>query len=174
MLADKLSSRWTVSFVVAVVVTIAAVALGTSDRPTPHRSRACSARTPPPVERAPEVSARPIIHSASGLRYWDTVVGNGAMAKPGRVTAHYTGWLWVNGQRGAKIDSSIDRASPFTFTLGAGQVIKGWEEGLSTMRVGGKRVLLIPPDLAYGARGAGTVVPGDSTLAFEVELLSVE
>ena len=174
MLADKLSSRWTVSFVVAVVATIVVVALGTSDRPARKPHRAC---TFAPSELAPpvaEVSARPIIHSASGLETWDTVVGDGPLAGAGRIVVHYTGWLWVNGERGAKFDSSLDRSSPATFNLGQGQLIKGWEEGVPTMRVGSKRFLLIPPDLAYGANGAGLAIPSDSTLLFEVELLSVE
>ena len=110
--------------------------------------------------------------SASGLQYEDTVVGTGPLAGPGRnVTVHYTGWLYVDGQQGAKFDSSKDRDEPFIFPLGAGMVIKGWDEGVQGMQVGGTRVLLIPASLGYGARGAGGVIPPHATLRFEVELL---
>jgi len=87
---------------------------------------------------------------------------------------HYTGWLWENDAKGKKFDSSKDRGQPFEFTIGAGEVIKGWDEGVATMKVGGKRQLLIPPKLGYGARGAGRVIPPNATLLFEVELLGVK
>ena len=87
---------------------------------------------------------------------------------------HYTGWLWVNEAKGTKFDSSVDRGSPFEFPIGRGRVIKGWDEGVSTMKVGGKRTLLIPPQLGYGDRGAGNVIPPGATLLFEVELLGVK
>lgn len=110
----------------------------------------------------------------SGLQYEDTVVGTGAAPAKGQTCSmHYTGWLWENGQKGAKFDSSLDRGQPFAFPLGAGRVIKGWDEGVATMNIGGKRTLLIPPDLGYGARGAGGVIPPNATLLFEVELLGV-
>jgi len=112
---------------------------------------------------------------ADGLKYTDTTVGTGADATPGhKVSVHYTGWLYNNGQKGAKFDSSVDRGEPFTFTLGAQQVIRGWDEGVAGMKVGGKRTLIIPPNLAYGARGAGGVIPPNATLTFDVELLKVE
>jgi peptidylprolyl isomerase len=112
---------------------------------------------------------------ADGLKYTDTTVGTGAEAEPGhKVTVNYTGWLDQNGHKGRKFDSSLDRNQPFTFTLGAQQVIRGWDEGVAGMKVGGKRTLTIPPDLAYGPRGAGGVIPPDATLIFDVELLKVD
>jgi FKBP-type peptidyl-prolyl cis-trans isomerase FkpA len=116
-----------------------------------------------------------MITTASGLQYDDTVKGSGDTAAAGRrVSVHYTGWLHdptaTNG-RGAKFDSSKDRGDPFAFPLGAGHVIGGWDEGVQGMQVGGTRVLLIPPQLGYGARGAGGVIPPNATLVFEVELL---
>ncbi|ACY31937.1 MULTISPECIES: FKBP-type peptidyl-prolyl cis-trans isomerase [Comamonas] len=112
--------------------------------------------------------------TASGLQYEDTVVGEGAEAKAGQnVTVHYTGWLYNNGVQGAKFDSSKDRNDPFVFPLGAGMVIKGWDEGVQGMKVGGQRTLLIPAALGYGARGAGGVIPPNATLKFDVELLAV-
>ena len=110
----------------------------------------------------------------SGLQYEDTVVGTGAQATKGKsVTVHYTGWLYQNGVQGAKFDSSKDRNDPFVFSLGAGMVIRGWDEGVAGMLVGGARTLIIPPDLGYGARGAGGVIPPNATLKFDVELLGV-
>jgi peptidylprolyl isomerase len=112
--------------------------------------------------------------TASGLQYEDTVEGTGPCPSRGQTCEmHYTGWLWVNGAKGAKFDSSVDRGEPFEFAIGVGQVIKGWDEGVATMKVGGKRTLLIPPALGYGARGAGGVIPGNATLLFEVELLGI-
>ena len=110
----------------------------------------------------------------SGLQYEDTTVGEGAVAKAGQhVSVHYTGWLYNDGVKGAKFDSSKDRNDPFGFHLGGGQVIKGWDEGVQGMQVGGTRLLVIPPQLGYGARGAGGVIPPNATLLFEVELLGV-
>jgi FKBP-type peptidyl-prolyl cis-trans isomerase FkpA len=112
--------------------------------------------------------------TASGLQYEDTTVGAGAEATAGqRVSVHYTGWLYNNGVKGAKFDSSKDRGDPFEFPLGGGRVIKGWDEGVQGMKVGGTRVLVIPADLGYGSRGAGGVIPPNATLMFEVDLLGV-
>lgn len=111
-----------------------------------------------------------VIETESGLKYTDVEVGTGATPQPGQtVIVHYTGTL----EDGTKFDSSRDRNSPFSFKIGLGQVIRGWDEGLSTMRVGGKRQLIIPPDLGYGARGAGGVIPPNATLLFDVELLNI-
>jgi len=110
--------------------------------------------------------------TGTGLQYEDTVVGTGQTPANGQTCSmHYTGWLWVNGAKGAKFDSSLDRGQPFTFPLGMGRVIKGWDEGVASMQVGGKRTLLIPPALGYGERGAAGVIPPNATLLFEVELL---
>ena len=112
----------------------------------------------------------------SGLQYEDTKVGTGATPQKGQTCVmHYTGWLWENNAKGKKFDSSLDRGKPFEFKLGQGQVIRGWDEGIATMQVGGKRTLIIPPDLAYGSRGVGNgLIPPNSTLVFEVELLDVK
>jgi FKBP-type peptidyl-prolyl cis-trans isomerase FkpA len=110
----------------------------------------------------------------SGLQYEDTTIGEGAVATAGqRVTVHYTGWLYNNGEQGAKFDSSKDRNDPFVFQLGAGMVIRGWDEGVAGMKIGGKRTLIIPAALGYGARGAGGVIPPNATLKFDVELLGL-
>lgn len=113
--------------------------------------------------------------TSSGLSYEDTQVGTGASPAKGQTCVmHYTGWLWENGAKGKKFDSSVDRGEPFTFRLGGHQVIKGWDEGVAGMKVGGKRRLEIPPDLGYGARGAGGVIPPNATLIFDVELLKTK
>jgi FKBP-type peptidyl-prolyl cis-trans isomerase len=116
-----------------------------------------------------KVSGQPVT-TASGLQYWDIVVGTGATATPGStVKVHYTGFLTT----GQKFDSSRDRGEPFSFPLGQGQVIKGWDEGVAGMKVGGQRQLRIPPQLGYGAAGAGGAIPPNATLIFDVELLEV-
>jgi len=113
--------------------------------------------------------------TASGLQITDTTVGTGASPKPGQTCVmHYTGWLYVNGMKGKKFDSSVDRGEPFEFPIGRGRVIKGWDEGVASMKVGGKRTLIIPPALGYGDRGAGGVIPPNAVLMFDVELLGVK
>ena len=112
--------------------------------------------------------------TASGLQYLDTTEGSGATAVAGkRVKVHYTGWLYNDGVQGAKFDSSKDRNDPFVFGLGAGMVIRGWDEGVAGMKIGGARTLIIPADLGYGSRGAGGVIPPNATLKFDVELLEL-
>jgi peptidylprolyl isomerase len=113
--------------------------------------------------------------TASGLQITDTVVGTGESPKAGQTCVmHYTGWLYTNGIKGKKFDSSVDRNEPFEFPIGRGRVIKGWDEGVATMKVGGKRTLIIPPALGYGASGAGGVIPPNAVLMFDVELLGVK
>ena len=127
---------------------------------------ACTAPVPPPGG------------CVADLERIDTLAGTGAVATSGSdVTVHYTGWLYdkkAPQQRGLKFDSSVDRGQPFTFLLGAGQVIRGWDDGVAGMKVGGKRTLLIPADLGYGSNGAGGVIPPGASLVFDVELLDVK
>ena len=111
----------------------------------------------------------------SGLKYEDIKIGEGASPHTGQTCVmHYTGWLYNDGVKGKKFDSSLDRGTPFEFPIGEGHVIKGWDEGVASMKVGGKRTLIIPPDLGYGSRGAGGVIPANATLLFEVELLGIK
>jgi peptidylprolyl isomerase len=134
---------------------------------------ALTAATVPPASVAAATSQ--VTEMPDGLKYTDDMIGAGATAASGeKVTVHYTGWLDNNGAKGKKFDSSLDRGEPFSFTLGAQQVIAGWDEGVAGMKVGGKRTLIIPPELAYGARGAGGVIPPNATLIFDVELLQVQ
>lgn len=113
--------------------------------------------------------------TSSGLQITDSKVGTGASPKTGQTCVmHYTGWLYQDGAKGRKFDSSLDRGEPFEFVIGMRQVIGGWDQGVATMKVGGKRTLIIPPELGYGARGAGGVIPGNATLMFDVELLEVK
>ncbi|WP_409998998.1 FKBP-type peptidyl-prolyl cis-trans isomerase [Bradyrhizobium sp. SZCCHNRI2007] len=132
-------------------------------------SRAVSAQTS---------SAKPTgktMTTPSGLQIIDTKEGTGATPTRGQTCVmHYTGWLYENGQKGKKFDSSVDRNEPFEFPIGMKRVIAGWDEGVATMKVGGKRTLIIPPELGYGARGAGGVIPPNATLMFDVELLGVK
>src|SRR6476646_8281947 len=106
--------------------------------------------------------------TSSGLQITDTKVGTGASPKTGQTCVmHYTGWLYENGQKGKKFDSSVDRGEPFEFPIGTHRVIAGWDEGVATMKVGGKRTLIIPPQLGYGERGAGSAIPPNATLIFD-------
>ena len=131
---------------------------------------AAASAAPPAGASAPSKTAGKPVTTPSGLKYWDLKKGTGAVAKTGDpVKVHYTGWL----TDGKKFDSSVDRGEPFGFKLGAGMVIKGWDEGVAGMKVGGKRQLRIPPDLGYGARGAGGVIPPNAELVFDVQLLAV-
>jgi FKBP-type peptidyl-prolyl cis-trans isomerase len=131
-----------------------------------------AAATPP--GRA-DAAQNQVIEMPDGLKYTDTKLGDGAAAAAGdKVSVHYTGWLSKDGAKGAKFDSSRDRGRPFDFTLGAHQVIAGWDEGVAGMKVGGERTLTIPPELGYGAGGAGAVIPPNATLIFDVELLKVQ
>jgi len=129
------------------------------------------ATTPTDTEKKSETK---MTRTTSGLQYSDRVVGTGASPRQGQVVVvNYTGWLWENGAKGKKFDSSVDRGTPFEFPLG-GRVIKGWNEGIASMKVGGKRTLLIPPQLGYGANGMSPVIPPNATLLFDVELLGVK
>jgi peptidylprolyl isomerase len=124
---------------------------------------------------ASKAQAAKTMTTASGLQITDSKVGTGATPKPGQTCVmHYTGWLYQNGAKGKKFDSSVDRGEPFEFPIGQKRVIAGWDEGVATMKVGGKRTLIIPPALGYGARGAGDAIPPNATLIFEVELLGVK
>jgi peptidylprolyl isomerase len=119
--------------------------------------------------------AQAVMTTPDGLEIIEIKLGTGASPKPGQTAVvHYTGWLYTNGKKGAKFDSSLDRGQPFEFPVGKQQVIAGWDEGVATMKVGGKRTLIIPPALGYGARGAGGVIPPNATLIFDVELLSIK
>jgi FKBP-type peptidyl-prolyl cis-trans isomerase FkpA len=148
-----------------LIVVLAAVAAALAWAQTAARRRThADTSAPAKVTGAPH-------RMADGLEYWDLKVGAGATAMKGQtVTVHYTGWLAANGK---KFDSSVDRGEPFQFALGGGQVIKGWDEGVVGMKVGGKRQLRIPASLGYGSQGAGGVIPPNATLIFDVELLKV-
>ena len=123
---------------------------------------------------AAQTAGKPMT-TPSGLQIIDTKAGTGASPKTGQICVmHYTGWLYENGAKGAKFDSSVDRGQPFEFPIGTHRVIAGWDEGVATMKVGGKRTLIIPPELGYGARGAGGVIPPNAMLMFDVELLDVK
>jgi peptidylprolyl isomerase len=127
------------------------------------------------IASASAQTAGNIVTMPDGLKIIDTKVGTGPSPQPGQsCVMHYTGWLYVNGVKGEKFDSSVDRNEPFEFKIAARQVIAGWDEGIATMKVGGKRTLIIPPALGYGARGAGGVIPPNATLMFDVELLGVK
>jgi peptidylprolyl isomerase len=138
---------------------------------------ACADEKPAPATPAATAAKKEsqMKTTPSGLQYEDTKEGAGASPKTGQTCVmHYTGWLWENNAKGKKFDSSVDRGQPFEFQIGRGMVIKGWDEGVATMKIGGKRTLLIPASLGYGARGAGGAIPPNATLLFEVELLGVK
>jgi peptidylprolyl isomerase len=143
----------------AVLAAVLAVAPAIADEPTQDKK-----------------SEMKMNSSPSGLQWTDTKEGTGASPKAGQTCVmDYTGWLWVDGTKGKKFDSSVDRGTPFEFPIGQGRVIKGWDEGVATMKVGGKRTLLIPPQLGYGSRGAGNgLIPPNATLLFEVELIAIK
>jgi peptidylprolyl isomerase len=116
-----------------------------------------------------------VVTAPSGLKYIDVKVGTGPSPRTGQtVVVNYTGWLYENGHKGVKFDSSLDRHEPFSFPIGMHQVIAGWDEGVASMKVGGKRTLIIPPALGYGAHGAGGVIPPNATLMFDVDLLAIK
>jgi FKBP-type peptidyl-prolyl cis-trans isomerase len=163
--AQRRAARVRNTRIVIILILVVAVAIGV------FFAIQKGQQTAPTEAQSPAVAAGEMITTQSGLQYQDLVVGTGSEAVAGKsVSVHYTGWL----EDGTKFDSSLDRGQPFTFTLGAGQVIPGWDEGVAGMKVGGKRKLVIPPDLGYGSQGAGGVIPPNATLIFEVELLEVK
>ena len=142
---------------------------------TAFAAMAAAVATPAAIRSASAQTAGKPMTTASGLQIIDSKVGTGASPAAGQTCVmHYTGWLYENGQKGKKFDSSVDRNEPFEFKIGQRQVIAGWDEGVASMKVGGKRTLIIPPALGYGARGAGGVIPPNATLMFDVELLAVK
>jgi len=154
---------------IAAFTAVLALALSASALLLQAQQKSAPAPKPPSTAAPTPVTGDPTV-TKSGLKYWDIKVGEGAEAVKGkRVRVHYTGWL-TNGK---KFDSSVDRGQPFEFQLGAGQVIRGWDEGVAGMKVGGKRQLNLKPQLAYGSQGAGGVIPPNATLIFDVELLGV-
>jgi peptidylprolyl isomerase len=159
-----------ISFSITAAAILVLVIAQITSSPTAIAQTISSPSSTIEIAMTPTNSDAEIITTPSGLKYKEIIVGKGeAPVKGNTVTVHYTGTL----ENGSKFDSSRDRNRPFDFKLGVGQVIKGWDEGLSTMKVGGRRQLIIPPDLGYGARGAGGVIPANATLIFDVELLKV-
>src|SRR5512137_2226408 len=159
-------TRTDIPIALLAVVLLAACKCGSGGEVKPDAKAAAQ-----PEAAAATQPAAAEVTTASGLKYVDLKVGDGPSPQPGQTAVvHYTGWL----TNGTKFDSSVDRGQPFEFPLGAGRVIKGWDEGVATMKVGGKRKLTIPPELGYGARGAGGVIPPNATLIFDVELLAIK
>ena len=154
-------------FIVIVVLILCSLFLLQSSWAEPKKE----GNTKMKVQQNKEDKVEKIFTTSSGLKYVDEVEGKGASPKSGQtVKVHYTGWL----ENGTKFDSSVDRGQPFEFVIGVGQVIKGWDEGVSTMKIGGKRKLTIPSLLGYGPRGAGSAIPPNATLLFDVELLGIK
>lgn len=163
----KLVRRWQSALLLALPTLLAAQAPAPAT-PKPAVKKAPAKKAP--VKKGPEM-----ITTESGLKYVDTQVGTGASPVRGqRCMVHYTGWLSAKGERGKQFDSSLDGGKPLVIPIGVGRVIKGWDEGLMSMKVGGKRTLYIPAHLGYGARGAGGDIPPNADLIFDVELLGVQ
>jgi peptidylprolyl isomerase len=156
---------------VALVLLLPVALSAQTATPAPAKPKsAISKKAAPAKPKEPEM-----ITTESGLKYVDTLVGTGASPVKGqRCLVHYTGWLSDKGQRGKKFDSSVDRGQPLPIPIGVGRVIKGWDEGVITMKVGGKRTLFIPAPLGYGARGAGADIPPNADLIFDVELVALQ
>ena len=160
---------YVISVMLVALVATLGVSCGSSD-PTQIPSLQPTATAAPAPTTATSEEATQLTTTESGLQYQDLVVGTGEAARTvATAVVHYTGWLLD----GTKFDSSVDRGTPFEFVIGQGRVIKGWDEGVATMNVGGKRELIIPPDLGYGDRGAGSAIPPGATLKFEVELIGL-
>lgn len=162
-----------VSFAIVVVCVCVLVVSAVFSPKEPSAAIASPLNSNPPIiaMAIDQLDLDKAVTTPSGLKYIDIKVGDGASPVPGKnVTVHYTGTL----TNGSKFDSSLDRKSPFSFTIGVGQVIAGWDEGVGTMKVNGSRILIIPPELGYGSRGAGGVIPPNATLIFEVQLLGVD
>ena len=142
--------------------------------PLPAQDPAAKPKAAPAATK-PAPKERPVITTETGLRYIDTEEGQGPLPVRGAmVRVHYTGWLSDGGKRGKKFDSSVDRGQPLAIPIGVGRVIKGWDEGILSLRVGGKRTLIIPAHLGYGARGAGSAIPPNAELIFDVELIGIQ
>ncbi len=172
----RIDLRRGVAFAAALIVagSFAVAAPAGAQNATPPAPRSMTSPKPTSKPAAPMTAPKPVT-TPSGMTIIDTRIGTGATPRPGQTCVmHYTGWLYVNGKKGNKFDSSRDRGQPFEFKIGQHQVIAGWDEGVATMKVGGQRTLIIPPSLGYGSRGAGGVIPPNATLLFEVELLAVK